>query len=208
MTMISIRRVLAVAASLGLLALVPAALGAKPVAQTLNPPPAAFYTCKPNGNGTICHGSRTFAVDPYDTEIVCGSGPSAFDIWDQGIAVDQVATRWYDASGNLVRREIHEDWRPGQFSNPLTAAVVPYRQTSNIVDVLAVPGDFGSATETQTGQNNFTVPGHGIVLHNSGRVVTAPDGTIEFSSGKQNIADYFDNGNTAVLDELCSVLGG
>lgn len=43
------------------------------------------------------------------------------------------------------------------------------------------------------------------MLHNSGRVVTAPDGTIEFSSGKQNIADYFDNGDTAVLDELCSV---
>jgi hypothetical protein len=97
-----------------------------------------------------------------------------------------------------VKREIHEDWRPVQFSNPLTDAVVPYRQTSNIVDVLAVPGDFGSATETQTGQNNFTVRGHGIVLHNSGRVVTAPDGRSSSAQGSQN------NGDTAVLDELCS----
>jgi hypothetical protein len=193
---------------LGILALVPAAIAAKPVAQALNPPPPDFLSCKPNGNGTICQGSRTFKVDPYDTEIVCGSGPSAFDIWDEGIAVDQVATRWYDANGNLVRREIHEDWRPGQFSNPLTGAVVPYRQTTNIVDVLAVPGDFDSATETNTGQGNFTVNGHGVVFHNSGRVVTGADGTIEFRSGKSDLLDYFVEGNTAAIAELCSVLGG
>jgi hypothetical protein len=206
--MTSIRRLFSIAVFLGLLVLTASATAGPPVTPTLNPPPLDFYTCNTVGNGTICHGSRTLTVDPYDTEIVCGSGASAFDIWDQGIAVDQVATRYYDADGNLTRRVVHEDWRPGQFSNPLTGAVVPYRQTSNIVDVLAVPGDFGSATETQTGQNNFTVGGHGIVLQNSGRVVTAPDGTVEFSSGKQNIADYFDNGNAAVLDELCSVLGG
>jgi hypothetical protein len=205
--MTSIRYLFGIAAAVGLITLVPAALAGKPVSQTLNPPAPDFYTCQPTGSGTICHGSRTFVEDPYDTEIPCGSGANAFTIWDQGI-VDQVATRYYDADGNLTRRVVHEDWRPGQFSNPLTGATVAYRQTGNITDVLAVPGDFGSATETVTGQNNFTVAGHGVVLHNSGRTVTAPDGTIEFSSGKQNIADYFDNGNTAVLDELCGALGG
>jgi hypothetical protein len=205
--MTSIRYLFGIAAAVGLITLVPAALAGKPVSQTLNPPAPDFYTCQPTGSGTICHGSRTFVEDPYDTEIPCGSGANAFTIWDQGI-VDQVATRYYDADGNLTRRVVHEDWRPGQFSNPLTGATVPYRQTGNITDVLATPGDFGSATETVTGQNNFTVAGHGVVLHNSGRTVTAPDGTIEFSSGKQNIADYFDNGNTAVLGELCGALGG
>jgi len=204
--MYSIKRALLIAASLGLLAIAPSALAGQPVTQPLNPPPASFLACKAVGSGTICHGSRTFVEDPYDTEIPCWSGAGAFTIFDQGI-VDQVATRWYDANGNLTRRVIHEDWRPGQFSNPLTGAVVPYRQTGNITDVLAVPGDFGSATETTTGQNNFTVQGHGVVLHNSGRVVSAPDGTIDFRSGHQNFLDYFVDGNTSVMDELCGVLG-
>lgn len=204
--MTAIRKVISITALLAVLALASSASAGQPVTPTLNPPPPDFYTCTAVGNGTICHGSRTFVEDPYDTEIPCGSGANAFTIWDQGI-VDQVATRYYDADGNLTRRVVHEDWRPGQFSNPLTGATVPYRQTGNSTDVLAIPGDFGSATETVTGQNNFTVAGHGVVLHNSGRTVTAPDGTIEFSSGKQDIADYFDNGNTAVLDELCGALG-
>jgi hypothetical protein len=206
--MLSMRHTALALALLGVLALASSATAGKPVAQPLNPPPPDFLTCKANGNGTICHGSRTFTVDPYDTEFVCGSGTSTFDIWDQGIAVDQVVTRWYDAGGNLVRREIHEDWRPGQFSNPLTGVVIPYRQTSNIVDVLAVPGDFDSAMETTTGQGNLTVPGDGLVLQNSGRTVTGADGSIEFLSGHSDMLDYFVNGNAAAIAEVCSVLAG
>ena len=71
---------------------------------------------------------------------MCGSGANAFDIWDQG-TVEQIATRYYDADGNLTLRRVHEFWRPGGFSNPPTGAAVPYRQTTNIADVLAVPGD-------------------------------------------------------------------
>jgi hypothetical protein len=192
------------AALLGILAVVPVGLAAQPVTQTLNPPPPSFLSCRAVGNGTICHGSRTLVGDPYDTGIVCGSGANAFDIIDQGI-VDQVVVRYYNADGNLTRRVIHEYWRPGQFSNPLTGAIVPYTQTGNLTDVLSVPGDFGSATETTTGQNNFTIPGLGAVLLNAGRTVYGADGTLEFRAGPHNFLDY--DGGAAVMDELCGFLG-
>jgi hypothetical protein len=202
--MTSITKGVLVATLLGL-AVVPVAIAGQPVTQTLTPAPLPFYTCKAVGSGTICEGSRTFVEEPYDTGIVCGSGANAFDIWDQG-TVEQIATRYYDADGNLTLRRVHEFWRPGGFSNPLIGAAVPYRQTTNITDVLAVPGDLGSATTTTTGQNNFTVSGHGVVLQNSGRSVGADD-TIEFRSGPQNFLDYFVDGDTSVIDELCGVLG-
>jgi hypothetical protein len=35
------------------------------VPLTVTPPPPSFLTCKAVGNGTICHGSRTFTIDPH-----------------------------------------------------------------------------------------------------------------------------------------------
>jgi hypothetical protein len=193
-------------APLGLLialTLVPAgALGGQPVTQTLTPAPPSFLTCKTVGSGTICQGSRTFTVDPHP-DFVCGNGDVIFD---QG-TVRQVVIRYYDTNGNLTRRVIHEFWSDAQKSNPRTGATAPYTQASNITDVLAVPGDLGSATETVTGQGNITVPGLGAVLLNAGRIVFGADGTLEFSAGPQFFIDYFVNGNTAALDELCSALG-
>src|SRR6266566_4936957 len=94
-------------------------------AQTLNPPPPSFETCKTVGNGTICQGNRTFSYGPDDTGIVCGSGANAFDIYDSATN-NQVASRSYDQIGCLARRVIHEAYSFGQFSNTLTGAVVPY----------------------------------------------------------------------------------
>ena len=109
---------------------------------------------------------------------------------------------------NAARRfEMKEDKMRGQFSNPLTGAVIPHRQTTNLVDVLAVPGDFDSATETTTGQNNLTVPGLGAVLLTAGRVVGDPDGNVNFRAGPQAFLDYFVDGNTAVVDQVCATLG-
>ena len=67
-----------------LLALVASAfIAAHPTkAQSLNPPPPSFESCKTVGNGTICQGKRTFSYGPDDTGIVCGSGVNAFDIYD------------------------------------------------------------------------------------------------------------------------------
>jgi hypothetical protein len=191
-----------VAAVLGLLTLVPAGLAGQPVTQTLTPSPPSFLTCHAVGGGTICEGSRTFTEDPHP-DFVCGNGDV---ILDQG-TVRQVVTRYYDTDGNLTRRVIHEFWSDAQKSNPRTGAAAFYTQASNITDVLAVPGDFGSATETVTGQGNITVPGLGAILLNDGRIVFGADGALEFSAGPQVFIDYFVNGDTAVLDELCAVLG-
>jgi hypothetical protein len=185
----------------GVLMPVSASFAAQQVTQSLTPPPPSFYTCKAVGNGTICQGSRTFTVDPYQ-DFVCGDGEV---IYDQG-TVRQVATRYYDSDGNLTQRVIHEFWSDAQKSNPLTGLTAPYTQASNITDVLDVPGDFSSATETVTGQGNITIPGRGAVLLNAGRTVTAPDGSLDFRAGPQDFLDYF-LGNTDVVNELCAALG-
>jgi len=188
-------------AALGVLMPVSASFAAQQVTQPLTPPPPSFYTCKAAGNGTICHGSQTFTVAPYQ-DFVCGDGAV---IYDQGI-VRQVATRYYDSDGNLTQRVIHEFWSDAQKSNPLTGGTAPYSQASNITDVLGVPGDFSSATETVTGQGNITIPGRGAVLLNAGSTVFGADGTLEFSAGPQGFLDY-SNGNTAAVSELCTALG-
>jgi hypothetical protein len=180
----------------------PAAAG-QPAAQTLTPPPPSFETCKTVGNGVICEGARTLTYGPDDTG-TCGSGASAFDVFDQGTH-NQHAIRFYNTAGDLTRRVIYDQYF-SQFSNPLTGAAVPYIQHNTTTDVLAVPGDLTSATETTTGEVNFTVPHLGAVLLNAGRTVVGADGTLEFSAGPQGFLDYF-NGNTAALDELCAALG-
>lgn len=184
----------------------PASLAGQPVTQSLNPPPPSFLTCKAVGGGTICQGARTVAYGPDDTGIVCGSGASAFDIFDQGV-FKQHAIRFYDQNGNLTLRVIHEEYTFAEFSNPLTGASVSYTQTNTITDVLAVPGDFSSATETNVGHNNYNVPHLGAVFLNAGKTVFGADGTLEFRAGPQNFLDVFINGDTSVLDQLCAALG-
>jgi hypothetical protein len=181
------------------------ALAGQPVAQTLTPPPPSFENCKTVGNGFICEGARTEPYGATDTGIACGTGTGAFDIFDQGTDY-QHAIRFYDTDGNLTRRVIYDHYF-SQWSNPLTGAAVPYMQHNTTTDVLAVPGDFTSATTTTTGEANFTVPHMGAVFLNAGKVVFGADGTLEFSAGPQGFVDYFNNGNTAALAELCTALG-
>jgi hypothetical protein len=197
----SVRLTALVTALLVVLAPVPASFAAPQVTPSLTPPPPSFVTCKAGGNGTICHGSRTFTIDPHP-DVPCSDGQV---IYDQG-TVRQVVTRYYDTDGNLTQRVIHELWSEAQKSNPLTGATAPYAQAFNITDVLGVPGDFSSATETVTGQANITIPGMGEVLLNAGRTVMAPDGSLDFRAGPQDFLD-FALGNTDVLNELCAALG-
>ena len=171
---------------------------------TLNPPPPDFYSCKKVGTQTICQGERVISYGPDDTGIVCGSGSGNFTIFDSG-TYRQSAIRYYDQNGNLTRRVIHENFTFAQFSNPLSGAIVPYTQHNVITDDLAVPGDFNSATETNTGENNFTLPGQGAILLSSGRTVTAPDGSIEFRAGPQGFLDY-GNGDPSAMATMCAAL--
>lgn len=195
------------AGAIGVLALAPGALAAEPAPEDLNPPPPSFLTCKPLGAGTICSGtSRIVKESEEQTELVCGSGADAFHIYDQG-EIYQRATRWYDADGNLTRRVLHERWKPAWWSNPLNGETVPYTQSNKITAELAVPGDFGSATETVVGENVYTDPEtHRKVLRSTGRVVFAADGTLDFRAGQQPFLDAFVDGDMSVFDAVCAAL--
>jgi hypothetical protein len=195
------------AAAIGVLALAPGAVAAPPSPQVLTPPPPDFYTCKPLGAGTICTGQQhEVKVSEPQPELVCGSGADAFVIHDNGV-VDQSWTRRYDADGNLLVRDVHEKWTQTYWSNPLSGKTVPYTQNDRITDVLAVPGDFGSATETTVGENVYTDPStHRKLMHSTGRVVFGADGTLEARAGQQPFIDAFVDGDMSVFDPICAAL--
>jgi hypothetical protein len=192
------------AAAIGALALVPSAFGGQPVTQTLTPPAPSFYTCMAVGSGTICHGTTSGPVGPEETGLVCGSGGSTFNAFDTNSFI-QRAARYYDRDGNLTSRVLHDDIT-GQLSNPLTGATVPYKQHETHTTVLAVPGDFSTATTTHTGVLIFTIPHQGAVTIEAGRVIEGADG-IEFRAGPQDFVDYYENGDTSGVEELCRALG-
>jgi hypothetical protein len=161
------------------LALAPVGFGGQPVTQPLNPAPPSFYSCMAVGGGTICQGTRTEVIAPQPDSFIC---PDGGIVYDQG-TVKTDAIRYYDANGNLTRRVLHEHWTDAQKSNPLNGLTAPYTQSSVITDVLAVPGDFSSATETVTGGGIVTVPGYGAVFFPAGRSITDPNGDTIFLAG-------------------------
>jgi hypothetical protein len=196
-----------VASAIGVLMLAPGALAAPPAAEELNPPPPDFLTCKALGAGTICTGSsQEVKVSEPQPELVCGSGADMFIIHDNGV-VNQQVTRWYNADGDLTRRVIRERWKPAFWSNPLSGKTVPYTQNQKLTTVLAVPGDFDSATETMVGENVYTDPvTHRKVLQSTGRVVFGADGELDFRAGRHWFLDAFVDGDMSVLDAVCAAL--
>jgi len=141
-------------------------------AQTLNPPPPPGATCQTTGQGTICQGSDTFS-DNFDTGQSCGS----FDIF-QSDTVTERFTIFYDQAGNVTQAVFH-DRAEGTFSNSVTGTSVPFEGTENQTDTFATPGNFTTVTATFTADIfNVTLPGSGLILHDVGRGVFAPDGTI------------------------------
>jgi len=196
-----------VAGAIGAVAMATSAFATPPVPEDLNPPPPDFLTCKPLGAGTICSGTSQVAkVSEPQPELVCGSGAETFLIHDNAV-LHQRATRWYDADGNLTKRVLHEVWKPAWWSNPLTGKTVPYTQNGKITTVLAVPGDFDSATETTVGENVYTDPvTHQKVLRSAGRVVFGADGALDFRAGQQPFLDAFVDGDMSVFDAVCAAL--
>jgi hypothetical protein len=205
--MSDVKKLAAVASVVGALLVAPGASAVPPAAQALNPPAPDGYTCNATGGGTICTGSfPEDIVSEPQFELVCGSGPDAFIIHDNG-HLERDATRWYDQDGNLTRRVFHDQWLSAYWSNPLSGKTVQYIQNDKITDDLLVPGDFASARETQTGVNNYFDPvTHRKVLQSTGRTVFGADGTLESSSGHQWSIDMFVNGDTSVLDGVCAAL--
>jgi hypothetical protein len=189
--------------------LIPAtsALAGQPVTQTLNPPPPSFERCKAVGSGTICLGSRTVVVND-DTGTVCGEGSATFDIVLDA-TVDQTASRRYDRDGNMTERFIQDTYRSGLFVNSATGGSLPFTGHDTVTDVLAIPDDFDSATETIAGEFAVTLPHTGTVYLTAGRLVmAAADGTIDFQAGPGVLIEWFVNGGPPEAPaELCSALG-
>jgi hypothetical protein len=202
------RRVATLIAGLTLAsAFAPAVIAAPPVVQTLNPVPPDFYTCSPNGGGTIC---RALTSDPYGpdpTGIFCGSGAGSFEVLDTATRVIR-ATRYYDADGNLTRRVRTFDFDGAHLSNPLTGAVLAYHQRNIDWNVLAVPGDLSTATTSGHGELSVTAPGYGQVLHGAGVVVIGPDGSLLHQGGRDDLSDYYTTGDVSIVADLCAALGG
>jgi hypothetical protein len=180
-----------------------AGLGDPPVAATLTPPPPPFETCKAVGGGTICQGTVDESYGPVDTGLVCGSGRGAFGIDDSAVH-HELAQRRYDSDGRL-RERVRYDRFDGQLSDSTTGAAVPYTQMQITTDELGVPGDFGSATTTVTGELIFKAASGAPVLIGAGRVAVAPNGSIEFEAGPSGFVDLV-AGADAALIPLCTAL--
>lgn len=175
-------------------------------AQSLNPPPPSFETCKAVGNGTICQGARTVTDPLADAGFACTTGGSTFEVFNAD-QFDQHATRFYDQNGNLTRRSIYDNYSFGQFSNPQAGTVVPYTQVGTEKDTLAVPGDLSSATAQFTGESIFKPAQGAPVALQVGRIVSNLDQTvIYFEAGPDAFTDYFVEGDTSALAALCTAL--
>lgn len=187
------------------LAPVTTALAGQPVSQVLNPAPPDVYSCISTGIGTIC---RAHTVDAYDLEplgIVCGTGASAVELLDSGTH-EVRALRFYDAEGNMTRRERVHRFTGLHVTNPLNGRTLDYQQHNTDWDVLSTPGDPSTTTFTGHGQMTITLPGHGVVFHEAGRVVFGPTGDLVAQAGPSDVSDYF-GGDASVVGELCAALG-
>lgn len=165
-------------------------------AVTLNPPPPQFYACVTNGSGTVCHGKHSGSYQSFD-----GHCPQGFDILENGF-VEETAKRVYDRDGNLVQRVLHDRWPLSEKNilyNSVTGTSVRYLTDVNEFDTFAVPGDFGSVTATFDGVGYVVTARGGLLAHDSGVLVFAPDGSLIDSHGPHTLFD-------GQIDALCAAL--
>jgi hypothetical protein len=163
-------------------------------AQELNPPPPPGATCHTTGQGTICQGSLTGSFVNNDTEVSCGS----FQILQSGTFTDRL-TIFYNQAGNETQELFHFS-RVGTLSNSVTGKSVPFHSAFTGTVTFATPGDSSTVTVTVTGQvYKVALPGSGLILHDVGKVVFAPDGSITFEGGPHQLLDN-------QVQKLCAAL--
>jgi hypothetical protein len=163
-------------------------------AQELNPPPPPGANCQTTGQGTICQGSVTDSDMNADIGISCGS----FQVLESATSTTRF-TFFYNQAGNVTQIILHVRL-VGTLSNSVTGTSVPEEEDATITATFATPGDFSTMTLTYTGQVfKVTLPGSGLILHDVGKVVFAPDGSISFEGGPhQELHNQ--------VDKLCAAL--
>jgi len=151
-------------------------------AQGLNPPPPPGAACQTTGQGTICQGSFTASHVNTDIGVSCGS----FQVLESATSTLRF-TFFYNQAGNVTKAVFHVTL-VGTLSNSVTGKSVPFEEDVTVTATLATPGDLSTETDTFTGQPyTVTLPGSGLILHDVGRVVFAPDGTITFEGGPHQL---------------------
>ena len=152
------------------------------VAQGLTPPPPPGASCHTTGQGTICQGSFTDPIENAPLGVSCGS----FQVLQNGTFTIRF-TLFYNQAGNVTQAVFHIR-EEGTLSNSVTGKSVPFEEHYTFTITFATPADFSSATATATGQvYTVTLPGSGLILHDVGKIVFAPDGTITFEGGPHQL---------------------
>jgi len=111
--------------------------------------------------------------------------------------VIRTVTDFYDQEGNLLREVVHVRFI-GTATNDVTGKTIP------VVGVRHLIFDFVNETFTETGVlRHVTVPGQGIVLHESGRLIAPFDETLPplFVAGKHQLLE-------GDLNAFCTALAG
>ena len=111
--------------------------------------------------------------------------------------VTRSVTDFYDSEGNLIREVLHVRF-VGTATNDVTGKTIPVTGVRHLVF------DFVSGTFTETGVlRHVTVPGEGIVLHESGRIVLPLEEGLEplFVAGPHQLLE-------ADVAAFCAALAG
>jgi hypothetical protein len=207
--MSQIRRALVAVMFMGVITLVPhgSAFAGHPVdPATLTPPPlgATCWSVGEGTNGALCKVIFNVLDPEGPSGIVCGSGAQSVELLSTDSGV-RVGTRFYNQDGNLTRRLVRQDVT-GTFTNPLTGASASFVTRVNWINVLAVPGDFSSATTANDGSTRVYLPHGGTILVDAGREVDAPDGTPLSDAGQHPFTAYYVFGDSSAMEPLCAAL--
>ncbi|GAA2163050.1 hypothetical protein GCM10009845_16070 [Pedococcus bigeumensis] len=180
------------------------ALAADVPTPVLNPEPPDYYTCLTNGAGTHCFGQLVEPYGPDPTGLFCGAGPEGFEVLDQAVRIlDQ--DRWYDRTGNIVRRKKVISFQDARLSGPHGVSV-SYVQRDIERIAFPTPGDTDVAIDDINTSLRIVVPGQGAVLMEKGRQEYGTDGELLKDAGRHDVEDYF-AGDTGALAGLCRALG-
>jgi hypothetical protein len=200
-----LRLLFSVTISVGLvLSTAATASAAAPQLPPLNPPAPDFLRCAATGSGAICTGKTIETSDVSPSGLLCGTTTDHIELLFENSETDIGVIRFYNQAGDLTSR-LRREMGTGTVLNPVTGLTAVSTQVGEFTSILATPGDFDTATETQRGVVKFYLPGAGVLFIDVGRAVIPPDGN--GTDTRQHPFDQYFNGGTSVLEALCEALG-